>query len=226
MRLRSMIIWDIRCQARHGLYLLYAFLTALYAIVILLVPEDWKDKTAALLIFSDPASMSLFFMGAIVLLEKSQRTPSAMAISPCRSVEYVVSKVVSLSVISLVVAVALAVLAGASDLCMVALGTGTAFLIFTLLSIVIAARIRTLNQFILWAALAEALFFVPAFLHLYGIGPSWLKDHPTSACLDLISGVPPSATGLVLSLLLIGTLATLANRDAESMLLRAGGGTI
>lgn len=51
-----------------------------------------------MLIFSDPAAMGLFFMGAIVMLEQS------FAVSPLKVWEYVGSKVLSLSMIGLLVA--------------------------------------------------------------------------------------------------------------------------
>ena len=82
MRLKSLFLLDMRFQAKHGFYFLYVVLTVIYAAVLLAVPESWKEKTAVILIFSDPASMGLFFMGAIVLLEKSQHTPCALAVLP------------------------------------------------------------------------------------------------------------------------------------------------
>ena len=51
-------------------YFLYTVLTVLYAVVLLAMPESWQEKVAPILIFSDPAAMGLFFMGAIILLEK------------------------------------------------------------------------------------------------------------------------------------------------------------
>lgn len=92
MRLRGLFLWDIRFQAKYGFYFLYAVLTVIYTIIILAVPENWREKTATVLIFSDPAAMGLFFMGAIILLEKSQHTPCAFAVSPVRPAEYIILK--------------------------------------------------------------------------------------------------------------------------------------
>ena len=111
MRLRSLFLLDMRFQAKYGFYFLYAVLTIIYVIVLLAVPESWRENIAAILIFSDPASMGLFFMGAIVLLEKNQHTPCAFAVSPVRAEEYIAAKSGSLSVISLVVAAVLALTA-------------------------------------------------------------------------------------------------------------------
>ena len=54
MRLRSLILWDIRFQARYGFYFLYAVLTAIYVAVLSAVPEGGREKATAILIFSDP----------------------------------------------------------------------------------------------------------------------------------------------------------------------------
>ena len=189
MRLRSLILWDIRFQARYGFYFLYAVLTAIYVAVLSAVPEGWREKAAAILIFSDPASMGLFFMGAIVLLEKSQRTPWALAVSPVRAAEYIAAKVMSLSAISLVVAAVLTAAAGVDaganagaygsagagafgsvDSYIVLFGTVLSSVVFTLLGIIIATRISSLNQFILWTVPMELVCFVPAILHLFRVG--------------------------------------------------------
>lgn len=104
MRLRSLFLLDMRFQAKYGFYFLYTIFTVIYVTVLFALPENWQEKAAVILIFSDPAAMGLFFMGAIVLLEKSQHTPCAFAVSPVRPMEYIIAKVSSLSAISLVAA--------------------------------------------------------------------------------------------------------------------------
>ena len=88
MRLRSLFLWDICFQAKYGFYFLYAVLTGIYVSILFALPENWQEKVATILIFSDPAAMGLFFMGAIVLFEKNQHTPCAFAVSPVRPMEY------------------------------------------------------------------------------------------------------------------------------------------
>lgn len=197
MRLRSLCLLDIRFQAKYGFYFLYAVLTVIYIIILLALPESWREKAAAILIFSDPASMGLFFMGAIILLEKSQHTPCAFAVSPVHAVEYVIAKVASLSAISLVVAMLLALAAKVGHLYMILLGTVISSAIFTLLGIIVATKIVSLNQFILWTVPIEILCFVPAILHLFRITPAWLQYNPINVCMDMVSGHSPSAIGFL-----------------------------
>ncbi len=197
MRLKKLFLLDMRFQAKYGFYFLYAALTVIYITVLFALPENWKEKAAAILIFSDPASMGLFFMGAIVLLEKSQHTTCALAVSPVHAAEYVIAKVCSLSAISLVVAAILALAADANHLHIVLFGTFLSGVIFTLSGIIVARKITGLNQFILWTVPIEAVCFVPAILHLFKITPAWCRYYPVNVCMDMVSGHSSSATGFL-----------------------------
>lgn len=203
MRLKKLFFMDMRFQAKYGFYFLYAVLTAIYVTVLLALPENWKEKAAAILIFSDPASMGLFFMGAIVLLEKSQHTTCAFAASPVRVTEYVIAKVSSLSAVSLAVAAVLAVTAGqglqsgACNIHIVLFGTFISSVIFTLFGITVATKTASLNQFILRTVPVEAVCFVPAILHVFQITPAWCGYYPINVCMDMVSGHLPSAAGFL-----------------------------
>lgn len=210
MKLRHLFLWDMRFQNRHGFYLLYAILTVIYSIILFVVPDGWKEKTAAILIFTDPASMGLFFMGAIILLEKNQHIPCAFSVSPVRPAEYILAKVGSLSAISIAVAAVLAFAAKAENAPVVLLGTLFSCVIFTLLSIIVAERVFSLNQFILWTVPVEVVCFVPAVLHLFKITPTWLRYYPFNACMDMVSGDMPSAIGFAAVVALIAILFPLA----------------
>ncbi len=195
MRLRSLFLLDMRFQARYGFYFLYAVLTVIYTIILFALPENWREKAAAILIFSDPASMGLFFMGAIVLLEKSQHTPCAFAVSPVRLMEYIIAKISSLSAVSLVVSAILALVASVNRLHIVLFGTIISSVIFTLLAIIIATKIVSLNQFILWTVPIEIVCFIPAILHLFKFTPAWLGYYPINVCMEMVSGHAPSTIG-------------------------------
>lgn len=223
MRLRSLFLLDMRFQAKYGFYFLYVALTAIYIVILLAFPQNWREKAVAILIFSDPVSMGLFFMGAIVLLEKSQHTPCALAVSPVRAVEYIIAKVASLSAISLMVAAILALAAGVGHLYIVLPGTVISSILFTLLGMIVATKIVSLNQFILWTVPIEVLAFVPAILHLWGLSPVVLKSYPANVCMDMISGNPFSPIGLFCVMLLIGVLFSVAEKCVIKMWQEAGG---
>ncbi len=215
MRLRSLFLWDICFQAKYGFYFLYAVLTGIYVSILFALPENWQEKVATILIFSDPAAMGLFFMGAIVLFEKNQHTPCAFAVSPVRPMEYIIAKTGSLSVISLVVAAILGLAANVAHLYIVLFGTVISSVVFTLLGMIIATKISSLNQFILWTVPIEIACFVPAVLHVFKITPAWFRYYPANVCMDLVSGRIPPAAG---SFIAIGWMAVLFALSKYSVL--------
>ena len=212
MRLGSLLLWDIRFQAKYGFYFLYAVLSVIYVIVLFAVPENWKEKTSAVLIFSDPASM-----------EKNQHTPCAFAVSPVRPTEYIIAKVSSLSAVSLVVAAILALAASVDRLHIVLLGTAISSIIFTLLGIITATSIISLNQFVLWTVPIELVCFVPAILHLFKITPAWLRYYPINVCMEMVSGSAPSVTGIFIVTVLVVVLFVLSKYCVLKMWSSTGG---
>lgn len=223
MRLGSLLLWDMRFQRKYGFYFLYAILTAIYAFILFAVPENWKEKTAAILIFTDPAAMGLFFMGAIILLEKSQHTPCAFAVSPVRETEYIIAKVSSLSAISFIVVAILALIANVNNFHIVLLGTVLSSAIFTLLSMIAATKIASLNQFILWTVPIEIVCFVPAMLHLFKITPTWLRYYPINVCMEMVSGYAPPIIGILGVMILIAILLVLSKKSVLKMWESTGG---
>lgn len=223
MRLKNLILWDMKFQARYGFYLLYTFLTILYAAFIFALPASWKGRAASILIFSDPAAMGLFFMGAIVLLEKSQRVTAFMSITPVKACEYVASKVLSLSAISVIVAVLLAAASGSGSLILVAAGTLLGSVMFTLCGVIVATKIISLNQFILATVPVETIGFVPAVLSVFlDLVPIW-RFYPPVACMALIAGKEVSAAGIILTFMAIGVLFYAACCSVKKMWQEQGG---
>lgn len=167
--------------------------------------------------------MGLFFMGAIVLLEKNQHTPCAFAVSPVRTTEYIAAKTGSLSVISLVVAAVLALAADVNSLHVVLSGTVISGAVFTLSGIIIATKTASLNQFILWTVPAELVCFVPAILHLFKITPAWFRYYPVNVCMEMVSGSVPPAMGIFLVMILIAVLFALSRHCVLKMWSSTGG---
>lgn len=189
MRFVRLFFADLRFQWKYGFYFLYTILTALYIGILSVIPTSWKDKTAAILIFSDPAALGLFFMGAIVLLEKSQRVLNSLAISPMKVSEYIISKVLSLGLISTIVAVFIGLVAGNESLILIAFGTFLGSALLSILGLILASRINSLNQFILITVHIECIILVPAIFNLFGFEHTYLRFHPGIIVLHLISSV-------------------------------------
>ena len=179
------------------------------------------------MIFTDPAAMGLFFMGAIVLFEKNERVLDSIAISPVTPAEYVVSKLVSIGLIATLAAAVIGVAAGVTVRPL--LFIVSVFLcscLFSAMSLIAACKIKSLNQFLLAVVPFEILTVVPAMLWMFWLrGDVWLL-HPGVSMLMLCSGhgsVPLALLSLLIWTVLLGFFAIKAVRR---MLLSVGGITL
>jgi fluoroquinolone transport system permease protein len=200
MRAKALLAGDIRFQYQYGFYLLYLIFSVLYISLIFLLPTAWRAKAVILMIFSDPAAMGLYFMGAILLFEKSERVLDSIAISPVKPGEYVLAKLLSIALISTGVGLLLGVTGGVlSDLATFLGGVFFGSCLFSAVGLMLAVKIATLNQFIIATIPAELLINLPAIAYLFGWKPRWLIWHPGVCIIELCQNGPDVlATGVIL----------------------------
>jgi fluoroquinolone transport system permease protein len=188
MRIINLIKGDIRFQFKYGFYFVYAVFTVVYISLIFVMPQSWRERAAAIMIFSDPAAMGIFFMGAIVLLEKSERVLNSIAVSPVKTGEYILSKVVSLLFISVIVGIAITLPVGTKNIYTSVVGTAFGSAFFTLCGLIVAANISSLNQFLTAAVPIEIISFLPPIMYLFGYDSMFMLLHPGCIIISLISG--------------------------------------
>lgn len=111
MRLKNLILGEFRFLWKYGIIVLYGVFTIIYLCLLAAIPESARQTTSAILIFTDPAAMGLFFMGAVVLLEKSQRVESSLGVSPIKIREYIIAKISPIMAVGCVVAIILSLYA-------------------------------------------------------------------------------------------------------------------
>lgn len=191
MRMINLILGDIRFQFKYGFYFIYVVFCTLYVFLIFLFPETWRETAAGIMIYSDPAAMGLFFMGAIVLLEKSQRVLNALAVSPVTVFEYIVAKIVSLAFISVLVSWVIALAAGLKNIPLVLLTTLLTSGVFTLLGLIAATKINSLNQYTIMTVPLEIICFVPPIVYLFAPTPI-MRWYPLNGSMALISNRSPN----------------------------------
>lgn len=127
-------------------------------------------------------------MGAIVLLEKSQKVLNAMVVSPVKISEYILSKTVALIAISTVIALILGVVSGKESF------TGyRSWYGFDLSNLYYAwnycsYKISNLNQFLIVIMPIEIICFVPPIVGLFVKLPYLFRFFPFTACMNLITG--------------------------------------
>jgi fluoroquinolone transport system permease protein len=190
MRLLHAIRADIRFQMKQGFYLVYVLITIIYLIILSFLPKDILSIALPLVVFSDLSVLGLFFIGGIIMLEKAQGVLSVVVVSPLRTIEYLLSKVVSLALISVLAAFAITGFSNYNDVSWLLLFLSTILTsgIFTLCGIMINAGCQTVNQYMIKTIPYMLLFVLPC-LSLIGFPCSWVFTIiPSVAALRLMLG--------------------------------------
>lgn len=226
MRKLNLIKGDVFFQWKYGFYFLYFLLLFVYFILFSFYDDELKNMIVAICVYSDPAAMGMFFMGAIILLEKSQRIINSLAVSPVTTKEYILGKIISFGLISVVVGMVLITQGFSFNYFLSAIGIFLASAIFTLCGIIVGSKVETLNHYIVMTIPFELVGFVPVIA--YKAGFLWNNPlmvlHPGCAAIRLIEG----NSNLVLPCLLscIGWnifLFIIADFSVKKMFVRAGG---
>ncbi len=223
MRFWNVFKFNIKQQYRYGFYLLYLFLAAIYSLIIILLPDSWKTTTVALIVFFDPAEVGLYFMGGILLLEKSQRLPGAIAVSPIRATEYVAANVTAMTLIAIIAGLIIGTLGGAANMGGLILGTILCAVLFTMIGIAIATVISDLNQFVLATLPVILILQITPIVYLFNRSNAFLKAFPTAAILDLMTGTAPSPIAVALLICLTVAAAFISVGAIQRMWRKVGG---
>lgn len=207
MRLLSAFRYDVLLQFRHGFYYAYALIATSYMILLQLLPNSYLEKTSVLLTFSDPSMLGFFFIGGLVLLEKGQSIHDSLFVTPYTPNEYILSKTLSLTLLSVTTSWIIHISAFGFDTnaAWLLIGVALTSVFFTLIGLGVAVRVKTLNGFFLLSSAATFVFLLPA-LDTVSLGSSPLfAVLPTYGSLLLIGSpfTSPSISRILYSMVLL-----------------------
>ncbi|CAN5650224.1 hypothetical protein BH23DEI1_BH23DEI1_20030 [soil metagenome] len=190
-RLTHTIGVDLRLQRRNGLPVFTAVaLILLVAVVRTLLPPDLAQAAMPGLLFMFVGATAFAFASAQVLFERGDRTLDALAVTPLRTREYLLSKLITLA--------GLATLEGTLFV-LLTLGVTCAFPLLlagiviqgalaTVTGLVVVARYRSVTNFLI----TSPLFVTPLFLPIVTLVSPWhhplLYLWPTMPALVLFEG--------------------------------------
>jgi fluoroquinolone transport system permease protein len=179
---------DLRLQWRHGLWLAYAFVCLAYVLVLQLFRPPLRELLTTLVLFSDPSVLGFFFIGGVMLLERSEGSLHAAFASPLRVQEWVAAKLISLTVLALAASFAIALplgMGGVRPLVLVAAIVPTSTC-FVLVGIVAATRFATVNRYLLGGGLLSAPLLLPMLEPLGLLDTPVFELLPAGASLELL----------------------------------------
>ncbi len=229
-RLYHAFLSDVRYQRRYGFYLVYGFLTVCFIIVLRLLPDSWRETALVVTLLADPALLGLFFIGGLKQLERGEGILDALFSSPLRPWEYIVSKALSLGMISTLVSVIVALGSGVPGVKFAVLVPAILFgsMCFTLIGLAVSVNLKSMNAFLSVDGLWEAVLLLPPLLLMFNVSFAPLEFFPGSIALRLVqasAGVYPMSHLIFIELLIWVAIAFwFAQRRLASALSRMGGG--
>lgn len=155
---------DLIRQYRYQIISMAIAITAIYIGIFYFIPGASQDKVVQFLIFNDPVALGMLFTGAMYLYEKSENTLEVFAITPLRASEYLISKVVTFSLLGTGAGLAMAFAAWGWDYTKLPIIIGVALTasLFTMLGFVIVVGSRNFNEYVI----RVGLWMVPVALPL------------------------------------------------------------
>ncbi|MBU5484059.1 hypothetical protein KQI86_06925 [Clostridium sp. MSJ-11] len=189
MRILNSVFYDIKFQIKHGFYSAYIVVSIFYIGILKYMPQIINKRVGTLIVFSDPSVLGALFMGGIFLLERDQNTLESLFVTPFRVEEYIISKVISLTIISVLSSgfIVFATYGFTINLIAFFLGVIITSSFYTLLGLIIVVYSKNLNNYLLNSCIIT-IFILPVveYLSLYSTPIFYLL--PGKASLQLING--------------------------------------
>lgn len=189
-RLFSAIKYDILFQFRQGFYLAYGFVTITYLVLLKSIPSEIATAIFPFILFTDISVLGFFFIGGVLLLEKDQNSLEALFVTPLTVVEYLLSKIVSLSIIASIATVILFITISGDLLFLpsLLLLVWANMFLYTLLGIGLVSNVKCINDYFVMGVPVGVILFLPL-LNYFGVIkfiPFYFL--PTEPTLEMLNG--------------------------------------
>ena len=239
--IKNMLKWEFTLLSRYKIIHISILSVILYFLTTQAV-QSLKGQTAfnSTLLFFDPALIGILFVGALVLFEKSENVLQALVVTPMKTEDYLLSKIISLTILSLISA--------ALFMALMAIFNNTIFNIFSVLysisgiiltsvmlilfGFIIVSGVNSINGYLLVMLIAFIGLTFPPLLHLFGLFENpifylW----PTQASFILFDGVFKAASlelweiayGIFYQIFWIGLFYYLAKKAFYKYIILKGG---
>ncbi|ONI46880.1 hypothetical protein AN644_02310 [Candidatus Epulonipiscium fishelsonii] len=196
MRLKNLILWDFKFQLRYGIIFASIIMIMLWIAIIYLLPSDVMFIAIPVIFITDFAVTGFLFVSAMIFLEKGQQTLQALVVTPVKLKEYLISKLVSLSVllcaIGMIMAIAIIILKDINiNLFVLVIAGIFACSFFILLGINISTFFKSFTDLILPMGVLFAIMFIPFLSYvnssIFDILDYFIIIFPTYSMIQLIN---------------------------------------
>jgi fluoroquinolone transport system permease protein len=195
-QLAHLIKHDFLLLQRYKMIAVSVIVTVLYMLAFKGI-SSWGDidKLLVLVIFNDPALLGFLFIGVIVLFEKNENTIQALAVSPIKISNYILSKSLTLTFISVICCFAMAFAGKGFDFSFIHFFFATVLttLIFSFLGFIVVSGLGNFNKYIIRALAVILILTIPFIGYFEIVSKYWFILFPTMSVIDLFSLAFPNS---------------------------------
>jgi fluoroquinolone transport system permease protein len=187
-RLAATLQTDMRVQLRNGFYLATVFVVACSIALLRWLPNDVAALLLPVVLLENVLINTFYFVSALLLLEQGEGTLAAQNVTPLSGDEYLASKVMTLTALSLLESLLIAAAVTGLDgrLLVMSLGIALAATLFCLSGVALIVHYQSINEFIMPSVLYTAVLSLPV-LGYFGVGArEWYLPHPIQGALELM----------------------------------------
>ena len=196
-RLAATLGADVRVQLRNGFYYATAFVVVCSIAILRRLPADVAALLLPVVLLENIAVNTFYFVSGLLLLERGEGTFAAQSVTPLRTDEYLASKLLTLTALSLAesLLIATAVVGLDGRLVVMALGIAITAVLFCLAGVALVVRYESINEFIMPSVLYTFLLSLPV-LGYFGVGArEWYLPHPIQGPVALMQVQTEYTTG-------------------------------
>ncbi|MBN2602640.1 MAG: ABC transporter permease [Candidatus Thermoplasmatota archaeon] len=233
--LKTMLKWEFLLQSRYKIIHISILSVILSFLSTQALPAIASEEFHVLLLFFDSALVGIMFIGALVLFEKSENTLQALVVTPMSTDDYLLSKIISLTILSVVSALIFMSLnlvfnGTGFNIMLLILGIVLTSVMLILIGFILVSRVNSINEYLLSMMMAFIGLSFPPLLHLSGIYENVMFYlWPTQASLILIGGVFEEietwelAYSIIYMVIFIGVLFFYAKKSFYKHIIMKGG---
>jgi fluoroquinolone transport system permease protein len=206
--LRAAAALDLRLQWRHGFYAAYLFVVISYIVLLRALPPSARAVALPPVLLTEATVIGFFFAGVMLQFERGDGVLEALAVTPLEPRDWLVARTLTLSMLTGLACAAVGLGALPGEVRPVLLGVAGALTaaVFAPLGLAAAARLVTIERFVVGGGLASAALGLPVLPYL-GIAqsPLW-RALPTDAAVRLLAagtGHPVTAPAVAVSVALL-----------------------
>jgi len=211
--LLAMLKWEFILQSRYRIIYIAFASVVLYYLMLEAVPLLNSVEMSTTFLFFDPMLIGIMFVGALVLFEKTENTLQALIVTPLKIKTYFLSKIISLTLLSLVTGTLFLLLTQGLDFNIAYYLPGLILtsVLLILIGFIFVSRCHSLNEYLLMIMLSFVVLFLPPLLHTSKIYENILFYlWPTQASFIMLKGtfteIPLTDTIYAVSYLIIWIL--------------------